>query len=85
MSIVRVLVFVFEMVLNLILVLVITLTNTMVNKCVGKPVEVIEEKDLSENLFLKMDEGDFVSGALLGHKETRRSKRDDSCSSTRVL
>ena len=28
----------------------VNLTNTMINKCVGKPVEVIEEKDLSENL-----------------------------------
>ena len=63
----------------------VNLTNTMVNKCAGKPVEVIEEKDLSEDLFLKMDEGDFVNGDLLGHKETGRLKRDDSCSSTRVF
>ena len=63
----------------------VNLTNTMISKCIGKPVEVIKEKDVSENMFLKMDEGDFVNGDLLGHQDTGRSKRDASCSSTRVL
>ena len=63
----------------------VNLTNTMASKCMGKPMEVIEEKDVSENLFVKMDEGDFVNAALLNHKDTTRSKRDDSCSSKRVL
>ena len=63
----------------------VNLTLTMRNKCIGKPMEVIKEKNISETLFMKMDGGDFVEGASLGYVSNRRSKRDTSCSSTRVF
>ena len=63
----------------------VNLTMTMRNKCIGKPMEVIKEMNISENLFMKMDGGDFVEEASLGYVRNRRSNRDASCSSTRVF
>ena len=63
----------------------VNLTLTMRNKCIGKPMEVIMEKDISETNFMTMDGGDFVEGASVGYVSSRRSKRDASCSSTRVF
>ena len=62
----------------------VNLTITMRNKCIGKPIEVVEEKDVSEALFLKMQGGDFVDGSAVGHVAKRRSKREESCTSKRV-
>ena len=63
----------------------VNLTQTMTSKCIGKPIEVIKEEDVSESLFMEMGDGGFVEGSSLGTNSRRRLKRDTGCSSTRVF
>lgn len=63
----------------------INMTITMTSKCIGKPIEVVEEKEVSESLFMEMDGGGFVEGSSIGATSRRRLKRDSGCSFTRVF
>ena len=63
----------------------VNLTITMSRKCIGKPIEVVKEKEVTESLFMKMDNGEFVDGSMIGAVSKIRFKRDTGCSSIKVL
>ena len=63
----------------------VNLTSTMSDECAGKPIEVVEEKEVTEVLFMQMSEGDFVEGSTVGAKSKSRFKRDTGCNSIKVM
>ena len=63
----------------------VNLTTTMTSKCVGKPIEIVKEIDVSESLFMQLDSGAFVDGSSLGEGSRKRIKRETGCTNTRVM
>ena len=55
------------------------------NECAGKPIEVVEEKEVTGVLFMQMSEGEFVEGSSVGAKSKSRFKRNSGCNSIKVM